>query len=355
MAAIDALFDLLIDKNGSDLHLAQGQHPKCRVHGELETIDEYPILTEETIISLLKEIADTSKWEKYINCGDCDFAYSMGTKARFRANYLKQAHGLGAVFRVIPSNVLTLEQIDAPVIFQSFATLKSGLVLVTGPTGSGKSTTLAAIIDYINSNYEKKIITIEEPVEFVHQSKRSVIVHREVGADTVSFMSGLQGALKSDVNIVLVGEMRDRETIELALTAAESGVLVFGTLHTNSAGKTIDRVIDTFPAQKKNQIRTQLSNSLKAIVAQQLLRSSDGSRRWAAFEILIYTSALPAVIRAGETGKIASILQTGRQFGMIAMDDYLAGLVQEGKVTMEAAYMKAIDKSRFSGEPGLKK
>lgn len=355
MAAIDTLFEILIDKNGSDLHLAQGQPPKCRVHGELEVVDDYPALTQEEITSLLKEIADKQKWEKYVSSGDCDFAYTMGTKARFRANYLRQAHGFGAVFRVIPSEVLTLEQVDAPEVFKSFAALKSGLVLVTGPTGSGKSTTLAAIIDYINSNFEKKIITIEEPVEFVHQSKKSVIVHREVGLDTISFMSGLQGALKSDVNIVLVGEMRDRETIELALTAAESGVLVFGTLHTNSAGKTIDRVIDSFPAQKKNQIRTQLSNSLKAVVAQQLLRSADGTRRYAAFEILLYTSALPPVIRAGETSKIASILQTGRQLGMIAMDDYLMGLVQDGKVTMEAAYMKAIDKVRFTGEPGTKK
>jgi twitching motility protein PilT len=355
MAVIDTLFEMLIDRHGSDLHLAEGQPPKCRVHGELEVIEEYPVLTREKITSLLKEIAEKQKWEKYLSSGDCDFAYSMGTKARFRANYLKQAHGLGAVFRVIPSEVLTLEQTGAPPVLQSFASLKSGLVLVTGPTGSGKSTTLAAIINYINCNYEKKIITIEEPVEFVHQSKQSVIVHREVGLDTVSFMSGLQGALKSDVNIVLVGEMRDRETIELALTAAESGVLVFGTLHTNSAGKTIDRIVDSFSTQKKNQIRTQLSNSLKAVVAQQLLRSADGTRRWAAFEILLYTSALPAVVRAGETSKIASILQTGRQLGMIAMDDYLMGLVQEGKVTMEAAYMKSIDKSRFSGEPGLKK
>jgi twitching motility protein PilT len=354
MAAIDTLFNALIERNGSDLHLAEGQPPKCRINGELEVIEDRPVLTQEQLTPLLKEIADENKWEKYIKNGDCDFAYSMGTKARFRANYLKQAYGMGAVFRVIPSKVLTLEQIDAPAIFQSFATLKSGLVLVTGPTGSGKSTTLAAIIDYINSNHEKKIITIEEPVEFMHQSKQSVIVHREVGLDTMSFMSGLQGALKSDVNIVLVGEMRDRETIELALTAAESGVLVFGTLHTNSAGKTIDRVVDSFPAQKKNQVRTQLSNALKAVVAQQLLRSADGTRRWAAFEILLYTSALPAVIRAGETNKITSMLQTGRQLGMVAMDDCLMGLVQEGKITMEAAFMKAIDKARFSGESGGK-
>jgi twitching motility protein PilT len=349
MAQIDALFDILIARGGSDLHLAEGQRPLCRIHGELTPVEGYGPLDRDRISSLLKEILSDDQWGKYLAKGDCDFAYAMGTKARFRANYLRHEHGLGAVFRSIPTKVLSLDQIDAPAVFRSFAHLQSGLVLVTGPTGSGKSTTLAAIIDDINANYARKIVTIEEPVEFVHKAKRSLIIHREVGLDTVSFMSGLQGALKSDVNIVLVGEMRDRETIELALTAAEMGVLVFGTLHTNSAAKTIDRVVDSFPSQKKYQIRSQLSNSLKAVVAQQLLRSADGQRRWAAYEILLYTSALPAIIRAGETQKIASVLQTGRQLGMIAMDDYLLGLVQAGKVGMEAAYMKAIDKSKFSG------
>ena len=347
MARIDALFGMLIDRGGSDLHCAEGQPPKCRINGELEILEEQPVLTADRIEALLKELVDERQWRSFLDTGDCDFAYAMGTKARFRANYLRQAHGIGAVFRVIPSKVLSLEQIDAPTIFQSFATLQSGLVLVTGPTGSGKSTTLAAIIDSINSRCAKKIVTIEEPVEFVHQCKQSIVIHREVGLDTASFMSGLRGALKSDVNIVLVGEMRDRETIELALTAAEMGVLVFGTLHTNSAAKTIDRVIDSFPAQKKYQIRSQLSNSLKAVIAQQLLRSADEKRRWAAFEILLYTSALPAIIRAGETNKITSLLQTGRQSGMIAMDDCLMGLVKEGKVSAQAAMMKAIDKTRF--------
>ena len=347
MAKIDVLFEKLMSRGGSDLHLAQGQPPKCRINGELEILGDYPALSHDQMGFLLKEIAGDGQWKKYIDNGDCDFAYAMGDRARFRANYLRQTHGYGAVFRIIPSKVLSLEQIEAPQVFQSFAKLQSGLVLVTGPTGSGKSTTLAAIIDNINSQYSKKIITIEEPVEFVHQSKRSVIVHREVGLDTLSFTTGLQGALKSDTNIILVGEMRDRETVELALTAAEMGVLVFGTLHTNSAAKTIDRVIDVFPAQKKNQIRSQLSNSLKAVVAQQLLRSADGNRRWAAYEILLYTSALPPIIRTGETNKISSMLQTGRQLGMIAMDDCLTGLVQSGKVSLDAAYMKAIDKSRF--------
>jgi twitching motility protein PilT len=347
MARIDELFKLLIGKGGSDLHLAEGQPPKCRINGELESIESLPALSRDHMVSLLQEIAGDKRWKKYCAEGDCDFAYAMGTTARFRANYFKQTNGMGAIFRVIPSKVLSLEQIDAPAVFRSFAKITSGLVLVTGPTGSGKSTTLAAIIDDINNRYAQKIVTIEEPVEFVHECKQSVIIHREVGLDTVSFISGLQGALKSDVNIVLVGELRDRETIELALTAAEMGILVFGTLHTNSAAKTIDRVIDSFPAQQKNQVRSQLSNSLKAVVAQQLLRSADGSRRWAAYEILLHTSALPSIIRAGEINKLTSLLQTGRQMGMLSMDDCLVGLVAAGKVSPEAAYMKAIDKSRF--------
>jgi len=304
----------------------------------------------EVLGQLLQEIAPEALWENYLASGDADFAYAMGDLARFRANYYHQVHDFGAVFRIIPSKVLTLEQIQAPPVFQTFGMLPAGLVLVTGPTGSGKSTTLAAIIDSVNERYAKKIVTIEEPVEFVHRRRQSVIIHREVGLDTVSFMSGLQGALKSDVNIVLVGEMRDRETIELALTAAEMGILVFGTLHTNSAAKTIDRVVDSFPAQKKYQVRSQLSNSLKAVVAQQLLRSADGTRRYAAYEILLFTPALPAIIRAGETNKLTSFMQTGRQLGMISMDDSLAALVGAGKVTPEAAGMKAIDKNRFRAE-----
>ena len=350
MAQIDRYFTALMDRGGSDLHLAEGQPPKLRVNGELEIIGGEPVLSHDVIEQLLKEIAPQQHWEQYDGHGDCDFAYALGSSARFRANYLRQVHGLGAVFRIIPSKVLTLEQIEAPEVFKTFANLTSGLLLVTGPTGSGKSTTLAAIIDSINTHHSRKIVTIEEPVEFVHQCKQSIVIHREVGEDTESFMSGLQGALKSDVNIVLVGEMRDRETIELALTAAEMGILVFGTLHTNSAAKTIDRVVDSFPAQKKYQIRTQLSNSLKGVVAQQLLRSADGSRRYAAYEILLWTPALPAIIRAGETSKLTSLLQTGRSRGMIAMDDCLMEMVKEGKITREAAFMKAIDKSRFQSE-----
>ena len=348
MARIDTLFREMTKLGGSDLHLEEGRAPLARVNGELVDMGRPPLTTEH-MRELLGEIAGEERWEKYENGGDLDFAYAMGDEARFRANYLRQYTGYGAVFRIIPSKVLSLENLGAPEVFKSFADLTSGLVVVTGPTGSGKSTTLAAIIDHINSSLCRKIITIEEPVEFVHQCKRSIISHREVGEDTESFMAGLKGAIKSDVNIVLVGEMRDMETVELALTAAEMGILVFGTLHTNSAAKTIDRIIDVFPAKKKNQIRSLLANSLKGVVAQQLLRSADGTRRWAAHEILLGCSALAGVIRAGESIKLNSVMQSNRQAGMISMDDCLLEMIKAGKVTMEAAYMKALDKSRFKG------
>ncbi|PIE02713.1 MAG: type IV pili twitching motility protein PilT [Acidobacteria bacterium] len=347
MAEIDVLFNAMLEKDGSDLHLEETQFPKIRQHGSLTVLDGFPRLTRQSMSRYLSEIAGETSWKEFQKTGDLDFAYAMGTKSRFRANYFRHFFGLGAIFRTIPTKILTLDQIDAPSVFKQFADLRSGMVLVTGPTGSGKSTTLAAIIDYINDNYKYKIVTIEEPVEFVHHNKKSLIVHREVGKDTRSFTSGLQGALKSDANVILVGEMRDRETIELALTAVEMGILVFGTLHTNSASKTIDRIIDVFPANKKNQIRSVLSNALKGVVSQQLLKSADGSRRWAAHEILLYTSALPGIIRSGESNKLDSLLQTNRAMGMIAMDDRLLELVSEGKVGKEAALEKALDKARF--------
>ncbi len=349
MAEIDNLFKELMKRGASDLHLEQGQKPKFRINGELEEMGEAPPLTDLYLKRILSEICEENIWEKYETIGDADFAYAMGQKARFRANYLKHFFGYGAVFRIIPSKVLSLEEVGAPDTFKQFGDIQSGLVLVTGPTGSGKSTTLAAIIDYINTNHRKKIITIEEPVEFVHTCKQSMVVHREVGPDTKSFMAGLRGALKSDANIILVGEMRDRETIELALTAAEMGILVFGTLHTNSAAKTIDRIIDVFPAKKKNQIRSLLANCLKGVVAQQLLRSADEKRRYAAHEILLYCTALSGIIRSGESLKLNSLMQTNRGIGMVTMDDCLMELVKAGKVTMEAAYTKALDKSRFKG------
>ena len=347
MAQIDLLFKAMLDQGGSDLHLEESKPPKIRKNGEVEDLEGFPLLTEEYFKSLLEEITSPEMWEKYKRVGDIDFAYAMGEKARFRANYFRFFDGMGAIFRIIPTQILTLEQLGAPDTFKTFSELRSGLVLVTGPTGSGKSTTLAGIIDYINTHFSRKIITIEEPVEFVHKPKQCLIVHREVGEDTKSFTSGLRGALKSDVNVILVGEMRDQETIELALTAVEMGVLVFGTLHTNSAAKTIDRIIDVFPAKKKPQIRNILANSVKGIVSQQLLRSKDGKRRYAAHEILLYTPALPGMIRSGESVKLNNLIQMGKNLGMQTMDDCLMDMVKTDKVSMEAAHMKALDKSRF--------
>lgn len=346
MADIDNLFNILISKQGSDLHLHEGQTPKIRVHGKLIAATS-EILTRERITSMLSEIIPETDWQHFSTKGDLDFAYILEGQGRFRANYFRHFFGLGAVFRLIPSAIKTIEELSLPSHIKNFARLHSGLVLVTGPTGSGKSTTLAAIIDYINSNFSKKIITIEEPVEFVHQKKKSLISHREVGKDTHSFYTGLRTAIKSDANIILVGEMRDRETIELALTASEMGILVFGTLHTNSAAKTIDRIVDSFPMNRKNQIRTILANNLKAIVAQQLLPNIDHSRRFAAYEILLRTQALGNIIQLGETAKLTNEIQMNKGIGMILMDESLMQLVQAGKVSKQEAYLKAIDKTKF--------
>jgi len=346
MPAIDKLFNILIDKSGSDLHLEEGQRAKIRIHGKLVEIAP-EVLTREHMTALLSQITQEEDWKSFETDGDLDFAYSLGHDARFRANYFRHFFGLGAVFRLIPSKIRSIEDLDLPARIKDFAQWRSGLVLVTGPTGSGKSTTLAAIIDYINTTFEKKIITIEEPIEFIHGDKKSLISHREVGKNTHSFASGLRTAIKSDTNIILVGEMRDRETIDLALTASEMGILVFGTLHTNSAAKTIDRIIDSFPLNRKNQIRTILANNLKAIIAQQLLPSVDQTRRYAAYEILIRTPALGNIIATGESVRINSEIQMNRAQGMCLMDDSLMQLVQAGKVSKKDAHLKAIDKSKF--------
>ncbi|MBF0548002.1 MAG: PilT/PilU family type 4a pilus ATPase [Candidatus Riflebacteria bacterium] len=347
MAQLDEFFKEMISQKGSDMHLEQGQKPKFRSHGEIREFSEKPVLTGEFMETILSELAPPNIWEKFKKVGDVDFAYAMGDTARFRANYYRHFNGAGAVFRVIPTKILSLDDLKSPEILKSFAKLQSGLVLVTGPTGSGKSTTLAAIINHINETTSRKIVTIEEPLEFVHPSKNCLIIHREVGVHTDSFSSGLAGAMKSDANVILVGEMRDRETIELACSAAEMGILVFGTLHTNSAAKTIDRIIDVFPPKKKNQIRSILSNAVQGVVSQQLLRTADEKGRVAAFEILLYSSALPGIIRAGESVKINGLIQTAKKEGMVTMDDYLVNLVKTEVVTAEAALMKALEKRRF--------
>lgn len=347
MAKIDQIFGEMLRLGGSDLHLEEGQKPKIRLHGALSALD-LPVLTEASLGALLREICSPEQWTRYERRGDLDFAYAIPNVARFRANFFRHFHGFGAIFRTIPSKILSLSDLGAPEVLKTFGLLNAGLILVTGPTGSGKSTTLAAIINYINESHVRKIMTIEDPVEFVHQNKRSLIIHREVGDDTASFATGLRGAIKSDVNVVLVGEMRDRETIELALTAVEMGMLVFGTLHTNSASKTLDRITDVFPTSQQDQIKGLLSNTLRGIVSQQLLRSADGKRRHAAHEILLYTPALAGILRSGDAAAIYTYLQTGGRLGMTTLDDSLKELVRTGKVNMAEAYLKATDKSKFA-------
>jgi len=347
MARIDELFRVLMERDASDLHLEEGQRPKIRVHGGLHPLD-FPVLTKNYLKTILAEICSPENWRRFELHGDLDFAYAMGEKARFRANYFRHFYGYGAIFRIIPSKILTLDQLEAPSVFKSFAYLRAGLVLITGPTGSGKSTTLAAVIDYINTTQVKKIMTIEDPVEFVHKSRKSLISHREVGDDTRSFTSGLMSAIKSDINVVLVGEMRDKETVSLALTATEMGMLVFGTLHTNSAAKTIDRITDIFPSVQQPQIRGLLAVTLRGIVSQQLLRSADGSRRYAAHEILLYTPGLTGIVRTGDSSALYSFIQTGRKLGMTTMDNSLLELLSENKITKTEAYNKAQDKGKFA-------
>ncbi len=347
MARIHELFRRLKEIGGSDLHLAAALKPRIRVHGELEDVEGWEVLTHSELIGLLCEITTPEQWKDYEGCGDLDFAYGLEGVARFRANFLRQENGAAAVFRIIPEKILTLEQLNLPEAIEGMAHTRQGLVLVTGPTGSGKSTTLAAIIDRINDTYEKHIVTIEDPVEFVHPNKKCVLSQREVGTDAASFSAALKVAVRQDADVILVGEMRDLETISLAITAAEMGALVFGTLHTNSAAKTIDRLIDAFPAEEQNQIRTTLAESIVGIVSQQLLQTADGKGRCAVHEILLKTGGLANIIREGNTPMLQSIIQGGRAKGMCMMDDSLAEKVEEGKITAQAAYMKALDKARF--------
>jgi twitching motility protein PilT len=351
MAKIDELLCHLKDNDCSDLHLAAGIAPRVRNHGELGVVDGWAELTDESLRDLIREIVTDADWQDYLACGDLDFAYGLEGVARFRANYFLQEHGAGAVFRIIPEEILTLDDLKLPASIETLCHLKQGLVLITGPTGSGKSTTLAAIINHINQSYSKHIVTIEDPVEFVHGNKQSVLSHREVGSHTQGFSPALRVAIRQDADVVLVGEMRDQETIALAITAAEMGMLVFGTLHTNSATKTVDRIVDAFPAEEQNQIRVSLSESLAGVVSQLLIRTADGKGRCAIHEILFKTSGLANVIREGNTPMLNSLIQSGKSQGMQSMDDALFVLAEAGTVRPIDAHMKASDKARF--EPML--
>jgi twitching motility protein PilT len=346
MPYIDQFFQVLVDSGASDLHLSQGQPPKVRRHGEIVSIREEP-LTYEEMSYMLSEICTPERWQRYEEHGDLDFAYEMNEENRFRCNYLKQTHGYGAVFRIIPTKIKTLEDLKVPEIIKTFGHMRGGIVLVTGPTGSGKSTTLAALIDYINTNFSRHIVTIEEPIEFVHRNKKSIITQREVPEHANSFPTGLKAALREDADIVLVGEMRDLETIALALTAAETGLLVFGTLHTNNARKTVDRMIDVFPSDQQSQVRTMLAASLRGVIAQILMKRQDGSGRVAVNEILMVNGAVSAIIREGATQKLQDAIVGGKSQGMQFMDDAIWEQLLGGVVSPNEAYMKAIDKSRF--------
>ena len=346
MARIDQLLSYVRASGGSDLHLVAGLEPRVRVRGALTTVPKAKKLTDEALHTLLKEIVQANQWAVFQREQELDFAYTLPGTGRFRANAFQQENGAGVVFRIIPEQIRTFEQLELPPVLEKLAHLRSGLALVTGPTGSGKSTTLAAIIDKINRTYDRHIVTIEDPIEFVHKPRRSIITQREVGVHTRSFSSALRAALRQNPDVILVGEMRDSE-VELALTAAEMGTLVFGTLHTNSAAKTIDRLIDAFPVDKQDQARVSLSEALSAVVAQLLLPTADGQGRCAAIEVLLKTSGLPNIIREGNTPQIASVIQGGRGMGMQTMDDALEALLRSGTIDPREAYLKATDKRRF--------
>ncbi|HVW26750.1 MAG TPA: PilT/PilU family type 4a pilus ATPase [Polyangiaceae bacterium] len=343
---LHAYFRRLVEQKGSDLHLAAGRRPAVRAHGEVEPLSGEAPLEDRAMRAMLRELVDEVQWQTYADTGDLDFAYELSGTGRFRGNYLEQETGAGAVFRLVPENIVPIENLGLPPVVSTLADLESGLVLVTGPTGSGKSTTLASIIDLINRKHSRHIVTIEDPLEFVHQCKRSVISHREVGRDTGSFAAALKAALREDADVVLVGELRDLETIALAIEGASMGVLVFGTLHTSSAAKTVDRVISAFPSEQQAQARVMFADSVAAVVSQILCRKVGGGRV-AAHEILIRTTGVVGAIREGKTSMVHSMMGAGRAHGMQIMDDALAALLAAGSIDAREAYMKAVDKGRF--------
>lgn len=350
MAQIDAFFKLMNDQGASDLHLAAGKQPILRIKGELERV-KYKELDDDSLKAMLYEIAPEHKIKVFEETGDVDFAYEIPGLARYRANFFRQKDGVASVFREIPDKILTCEDLGLPPVIRQLATLPRGLVLVTGPTGCGKSTTLAAIVDEANKTRKDHIITIEDPIEFVHVSQKAVINHREVGIHTKSFAAALRGALREDPDIILVGEMRDLETIELAIEASSTGHLVFSTLHTSSAAKTVDRVIDVFPTEQQEQIRSTLSDGLRAVVCQGLFRrrdqSGDTMGRVAALEIMIATPAVRNLIRERKSFQIPSAIQTGKKYGMQSLDDAIMDHLSKKRIGAEEAYAKCNDKSKF--------
>jgi len=346
MAAIDALLKTMLEKGGSDLHLTVGLPPKARISGSLQAIGTDP-LDAKAMESLLKEICPPKRWTEFLERRDLDLAHEIPGLARFRANFLCNHWGQAAVLRQIPAKIMSFEDLKLPEALKKLCHLNEGLVVVTGPTGSGKSTTLAAMIDYINTNLAKHIITIEDPIEFVHPVKKSVIVHREVGEHTESFGTALKGAMRHDPDILLVGEMRELETIKLALGCASMGMLVFGTLHTNNAPKTVDRIINAFPADEQNQVRVMLAGCLAGVVAQLLCKRLPKGR-CAVHEILLTHEALPNTIRSGQIANIRGIIESGTADGMITMDSSLMARVKDGTIEAKEAYMKGANKALFA-------
>jgi len=346
MAQIDAFFKLMNDQGASDLHLVTGSKPILRINGELERVN-YKAMENDELKKMLYEITPEEKIKIFEETGDVDFAYEIPGLSRYRANFFNQKWGIGAVFREIPSEILTTEQLGLPSVIKKLATLPKGLVLVTGPTGSGKSTTLAAIIDECNKTRRDHILTIEDPLEFVHQSKNCLVNHREVGMHTRSFAAALRGALREDPDIIMVGEMRDLETSRLAIEASNTGHLVFATLHTTSAAKTVDRMIEQFPANEQAQIRSSLADGLRAVVAQTLFKRIDKKGRCAALEIMLATPAVRNLIRESKTFQIPSVIQTGKKYGMQSLDDAILEHLLANRIDANDAYNKCIDKAKF--------
>jgi len=352
MHAIHDLFDRLLAHGGSDLHLAPGYPPMMRIRGDL-VAEGTEVLDPESIRSSVEALLTPTQRATFVATGDLDFAYSFGTKARFRGNLMQKLAGTGAVFRTIPSKILGLDQLGVPAGIRKLVDLRSGLVLVTGPTGSGKSTTLAAMIDHINTHRHGHILTIEDPVEFVHTSRSCLVTHKEVHRDVPSFVEAIRSAGRENADVILVGELRGAETMKLALQLASFGILIFATVHTNSAAATIDRFVNAFPADQQSQIRGLLADSLAGVVAQQLIKRADGSGRIAAHEILIGNMALASLIREGKTAQIDSVIQGGSAVGMQSMDATLDRFVRDGSIRAVDALEKALDKDSFSKLPHI--
>ena len=346
MAQIDQFLKVLVDQEGSDLHLSTGSPPIIRVHGNLQRV-KFRELQARDMETLVYEIMEEDWKTRFRETLDFDFAYEVEGLARFRVNVFWQRKGLGAVFRTIPARIQTADDLGLPDAVRKMCMMTRGLVLVTGPTGSGKSTTLAAMVDYINETRQDHVITIEDPIEFTHENKKCLVNQREVGSSTRSFTNALRAALREDPDVILVGEMRDRETVELGITAAETGHLVFGTMHTNSAPKTVDRIIDVFPADQQDQVRAQVGESLKGVISQVLLRKKDGTGRVAAQEIMLGTSAIGNLIRENKIHQIPSMIQTGKKDGMQLLDQHIMEFLMQGVISPQEAYMRSSNKSAF--------